>query len=255
MPRMTRPSCLNAIFRWRSLTRRGPSTISTRWCGTPGADCPRRTAPAWPFRTPRARRCRGSQRPVDPQPRTQVVGLQARIGIFVHARPQFANARRIHRQPGGLLVPAELGHHIARTIRGRQHVERRDAAAGSVCHVAVDRQHDGRPMEGVHELRGDDADDAAMPAFAGDHDAPCASRPRGRYRRSCWPAATISASSCWRRMFSASSCSASSRASSAIASSAASSSGRQCPACSSVRRRSRAARARSRCDSCRCLCR
>ena len=33
---------------------------------------------------------------------------------------------------------------------------------------SVDRQHDGRPVEGVDELRGDDADDAAVPAFAGD---------------------------------------------------------------------------------------
>ena len=90
--------------------------------------------------------------------------------------------------------------------------------------VAVDRQHDRRTMEGVHELRGDDADDAAMPAVAGDDDAPCASRPRDRSRPIFRAAATISASSCWRRRFSALSCSASSRASSAIASSEASSS-------------------------------
>ena len=33
---------------------------------------------------------------------------------------------------------------------------------------SVDRQHDRRPVERVHELRRDDADDAAVPALAGD---------------------------------------------------------------------------------------
>ena len=39
--------------------------------------------------------------------------------------------------------------------------------------VAVDRQHDRRPIERIDQLRRDDADDAAVPAFAGDdQDAP-----------------------------------------------------------------------------------
>ena len=45
-----------------------------------------------------------------------------------------------------------------------------DAAARAVRHVAVNRQHDGRPVERVDQLRRDDADDAAVPALAGDHE-------------------------------------------------------------------------------------
>ena len=36
--------------------------------------------------------------------------------------------------------------------------------------VPVRRQHDRRPMECVDQLGGDDADDAAMPAFTSDDD-------------------------------------------------------------------------------------
>ena len=49
-----------------------------------------------------------------------------------------------------------------------EHVEARDAAARAVRHAVLDRQHDRRPVKRVDELRRDDADDAAMPAFAGD---------------------------------------------------------------------------------------
>ena len=44
----------------------------------------------------------------------------------------------------------------------------RDAAARSVRDAVFDRQHDRRPMKGIDQLRGDDADDAAVPAVAGD---------------------------------------------------------------------------------------
>src|SRR6185436_7253975 len=108
------------------------------------------------------------ERAVDPQPRSQVVGTEAAIGEIVDARAQLANPRGLDRQPRRLLVAAELRHHLAARFERPQHVERRDAAARAVRHVAVDGNDDRRPMERVDQLRRDDADDPAVPAVAGD---------------------------------------------------------------------------------------
>src|SRR5207244_13426403 len=53
------------------------------------------------------------QRAVDPQARTEVVGAKAAVGKLVHTRPKLTNLRRLDRQPGRLLMPAELRHHLA----------------------------------------------------------------------------------------------------------------------------------------------
>jgi len=66
-------------------------------------------------------------------------------------------------------VAAVAVQQIGGALEGAQHVEGRDAAAGSVGDLALDRQHDRGPVEGLDELGGDDPDDAAMPALAG-HD-------------------------------------------------------------------------------------
>ena len=47
-------------------------------------------------------------------------------------------------------------------------MKRRDRPAAALPEAVFDRQHDRRPVERVDELRRDDADDAAMPAVAGD---------------------------------------------------------------------------------------
>ena len=55
----------------------------------------------------------------------------------------------------------------------------------------VDREHDGRPVKRVDELRGDDADDAAVPAFAPDDqhrvraDVGVGVHPASRRRQDC----------------------------------------------------------------------
>ena len=71
-------------------------------------------------------------------------------------------------RPGRLLVAAEPQEEIGAALERVEHVERRNAAAGSVRDVAVDRQDDRRLVVRVDELRRGDADDAAMPAFAAD---------------------------------------------------------------------------------------
>ena len=42
-------------------------------------------------------------------------------------------------------------------------------AAGAVGHAVLDADHDGRLGGALDDARGENADDAAMPAFAVDH--------------------------------------------------------------------------------------
>ena len=108
------------------------------------------------------------ERAVDPQPRPQLVRFEDVVGVRVDARPELRYPRRLHRQAGRLLVAAEADEQVGAVLERAEHVEVRDAAAGAVRDVAVDRQHDGRLVVGVDELRGGDPDHAAMPAVAAD---------------------------------------------------------------------------------------
>ena len=107
---------------------------------------------------------------VDPEPRTQVVRLEAAVGVVVDAGAQLADPRRLDGQPRRLLVAAELHHHLGARLERAQHVERRNAAARPMRHVAVHRQHDRRPVKRIDQLRSNDSDDAAVPALAGHDD-------------------------------------------------------------------------------------
>src|SRR4029453_1679752 len=65
-----------------------------------------------------------------------------------------------------LFVAAEAAEQAGARFEGLEHVESRNAAARPVCDVAIDRQDDRRPIERIHELGRDNADDAAMPALS-----------------------------------------------------------------------------------------
>ena len=67
--------------------------------------------------------------------------------------------------PAAALWPPKRFISGAHDSRHAEHVESGDAAARSVRDVAVDREHDRRPVERIDQLRGDDADDAAVPAL------------------------------------------------------------------------------------------
>ena len=71
-------------------------------------------------------------------------------------------------RPAACLWPPNRMKTSEQRSSAAEHVEVRDAAAGSVGHVAVDRQHDRRLVIRVDELRRRDADDAAVPAVAAD---------------------------------------------------------------------------------------
>ncbi len=108
------------------------------------------------------------ERPVDAQPRPQLIGLEHLVGVRVDARTELRHASGLHRQAGGLLVAAEAKEQVGAPLERVEHVEIRNAAARPVGHVAVDREHDRWLVIGVDELRRRDADDAAMPAVPAD---------------------------------------------------------------------------------------
>ena len=106
---------------------------------------------------------------VDPQARHQVLGAERLVGHLVdrqRAAPGSRSASIV--SPAACLCPPNRMNRCAAPLERAEHVEPRDAAARAVRHAVFDRQHDRRPVERVHELRGDDADDAAVPALAGD---------------------------------------------------------------------------------------
>ena len=153
------------------MSLRGPSTISTpvrREDGTRVAGAERRE------RRDAGRHVSGDaaerQVAVDPQARHEIVGPERLVGDRVDRRAQLLDPRRVDGQARRLAMAAEPDEQVRAPLERAEHVEVRDAAAGPVSDPALDRQHDRRPMEGVHELAGDDPDHAAMPAFAGDDD-------------------------------------------------------------------------------------
>ncbi len=55
---------------------------------------------------------------------------------------ELRHPRRFHRQTRGLAVTAELDEQIGAALQRAEHVEVRDAAAGAMGDVAINRQHD-----------------------------------------------------------------------------------------------------------------
>ena len=90
-------------------------------------------------------------------------------------------------RPAACLWPPNADQQMRAALERAEHVEARNAAARAVRDVVLDRQHDGRPVKRVDELRRDDADDAAVPAFAGDDEHRCARRRPDRSGRSSSP--------------------------------------------------------------------
>ena len=101
--------------------RRGPSTISTPLARKIGRGLPAPNG-ASDVELRRHLLVDGPepQRAVDPDPRTEIVRLQAAVGVVVDAGAQLPDTVRRHRQAGGLLVSAELAHHLAARFERRR---------------------------------------------------------------------------------------------------------------------------------------
>ena len=153
------------------MSLRGPSTIST---------------PARGEHRPRVAGAEGRQRghagghaagdaaerqvAVDAQARHQILGPRVSSATSLTAARNSLTRAASSVRPAACRWPPKRIEQRRAALERPEHVEVRDAAARAVRHAVFDRQHDGRPVERVHELRGDDADDAAVPALAGDHE-------------------------------------------------------------------------------------
>ena len=109
-----------------------------------------------------------AERPVDAQPRAQLIGFQHLVGVRVHPGAEFRNAYRIHCQPGCLVVTPELEEQVGAVLERAQHVEVGDAAARPVGDVTIDRQDDRGLVIRVDQLRGGNADHTAVPSGPAD---------------------------------------------------------------------------------------
>ncbi len=201
------------------MSLRGPSTTSTGpvWNLGRGFEGPN-GASELSSATTRSVMCVERERAVEPEARAAGrPGSSRSSAMRVDRLPELLDARSVSScRPAACLWPPKRAQHRRARLERGQHVEARDAAAGSVRHVAVDREHDRRPVERVHELRGDDADDAAVPALARHHEH--AARPDVGIGldRSSSPWRGCPAPPARRRVFSVSSCSARAFASSAM---------------------------------------
>ncbi len=117
---------------------------------------------------------------VDAQAGDQILRPQRFVGHGVDRRAQLFDPRRFKTETGRLRVAAETDQQARAALERAEHVELGDAPARPVRDVAVDRQHDRGPMKRIDEFRGDDSDDATVPAVAG-HDQH-RSRPDARVR-------------------------------------------------------------------------
>ena len=107
---------------------------------------------------------------VDPQARHQILGAQRLVRDIVDRATKLPDARRLERQARRLPMAAEADHQRRAALERAEHVEPRDAAAGSVRDLPVDGDDDRRPVKRVDQLRRDDADHAAVPPLAGHDD-------------------------------------------------------------------------------------
>src|SRR6188508_284080 len=110
-----------------------------------------------------------AQRTIDTKTWTKLIRLEHRVGIGIYARPELGDSGGFHRQAGRLLVTAESEEYVGAMLQGGEHVEIRNASTGSMGHSPFDRQDDCRLVECIHELRGGNTDDTAMPSISTDH--------------------------------------------------------------------------------------
>jgi hypothetical protein len=93
-----------------------------------------------------------TERSIDSKARPQLIRFEHGVGVGVDARPELGDPRRFHGQPRCLLVSAEPDEQVGASLERREHVEIRNAAAGSMCDVAIHGKHDRGPVIRVDEL-------------------------------------------------------------------------------------------------------
>ena len=77
-------------------------------------------------------------------------------------------------QPAAARCPPWRGEVLRARLQPAEQVERRDRAARAGARVAVERDEHARPVVALGDARGDDPDDARVPALAGEDVRSCA---------------------------------------------------------------------------------
>ena len=110
------------------------------------------------------------QHRVDPQGADRAGRGDRALDPFAQVAVQRLDPARFHGQPGrhpvAAAVPQQAG--LARGDHGSAQVDAGDRAAGALADAVRQRDHAGRPGGPLDDAGRDDADDAGMPALAGD---------------------------------------------------------------------------------------
>ncbi len=101
----------------------------------------------------------------------EVLGLaggEMLLGVEAQAALELGQRSGGQGKADGEGVAAEAGEEIGAALDGVEELEAVDGAAGAVGHAVFDADNDGGFGGALDDARGEDADDAAMPAFAVD---------------------------------------------------------------------------------------
>ena len=109
---------------------------------------------------------------MDAQEALGLAGGQALLGIEAEAALEFGQRGGGQREAHGKGVAAEAGEEIGAAFDGVEQLKAIDGAAGAMRHAVFDADHDGGLGGALDDARGQDADDAAMPAVAIDDQQP-----------------------------------------------------------------------------------
>ena len=106
---------------------------------------------------------------VDPRDGDQVLGRQHRGGVRLERGAERVDLRGGDRAAGGGAVAAVAQQVVRAGVQAAEQVEHRDRAPGAGPLLPVQRDDDGRAVMALGDPARDDADDARVPALAGEH--------------------------------------------------------------------------------------
>ena len=106
---------------------------------------------------------------VDPLGSPQVLGAEQLGGVGGERLAEGVQALGPQLEPGGGAMPAEADQVLGAGLEPGKQVEAGDAAPrAAAAALAVEGDHDRRPVVALDQPRGDDPDHSGMPALAGD---------------------------------------------------------------------------------------
>ncbi len=103
--------------------------------------------------------------------RSRICGVSIDGRVLLQAFAQLGHAGRFERETDGVRVAAEADEDVVAAFERFEQMEAGDGAAGAVCFAVLVAEHERRAPGALDHARGEDAEHAAMPAFAVDDQA------------------------------------------------------------------------------------